>query len=178
MKKLKNKKISKLIFIYYAIVIILIIQGVTFSRYLITASSEAQINTSKFSFKVTDQMSNVELDLKNTILSNLYSDSEIVPGSNGKLELEMDFSDIETATKYNVTLNKEKSKLPSNIKLYADSSYTVEFSGYSGITDVETQKVTRYVYWKWNYTTNDETEEWMGKDISIVLNITAEQRTN
>ena len=90
----------------------------------------------------------------------------------------MDFSDIETATKYNITLNKEKSKLPSNIKLYADSSYTVEFSGYSGITDVETQKVTRYVYWKWNYTTNDETEEWMGKDISIVLNITAEQRTN
>jgi hypothetical protein len=90
----------------------------------------------------------------------------------------MDFSDIETATNYEITIDTENSKMPVNFKLYADSNYTIEFSGYTGITELGDTSATRNIYWKWNYTTIDETEEWMGKDISLQLNISAEQRTN
>mgnify|MGYP004496614273 FL=1 len=90
----------------------------------------------------------------------------------------MDFSDIETATRYTISLDTINSQIPENMKLYTDSSYNVEFSGYTGITELGTNKVIRNIYWKWNYTTVDETEQWMGKDIKIALNISDEQRTN
>ena len=89
----------------------------------------------------------------------------------------MDFSEIETATSYSVTLDTEKSSLPENMKLYTDSEHNVELSSYTGITELGTNKVTRSIYWKWNYTTIDETK-WMKKDIVIALNVIAQQRTN
>ena len=89
----------------------------------------------------------------------------------------MNFSDIETATRYSISLDTVNSQIPENIKLYTDSTYNVEFSGYTGITELGTDKVTRNIYWKWNYTTIDETK-WMKKDIVIALNVIAQQRTN
>ena len=44
-----------------------------------TARGEAKINTSKFSFKMSDELSNVDLDLSSTITENLYSKDKIVP---------------------------------------------------------------------------------------------------
>lgn len=173
---MKNR--YKLIFLYYAIAIILLIQGITFSQYIMTATAESKIKTSKFSFKITDELSNVELNLSDTITANLYSSDKIVPGSNGVLQLEMDFSDIETATNYTISLDTENTNIPENMKLYTDSAYSIAFSGYTGITELGSEKVTRNIYWKWNYTTADETESWMGKEIKVELNILAEQRTN
>lgn len=76
---MKKKSKFKTIFIYYAIVIILLIYGITFSQYKMAARGEAQINTSKFSFKMSDELSNVDLDLSSTIAENLYSKDKIVP---------------------------------------------------------------------------------------------------
>lgn len=76
---MKKKSKFKTIFIYYAIVIILLIYGITFSQYKMTARGEAKINTSKFSFKMSDELSNVDLDLSSTITENLYSKDKIVP---------------------------------------------------------------------------------------------------
>ena len=174
----KKKKSLKIIFVYYSIVIVLLIYGITFSQYKTTVSGEAKINTSKFSFKMTDELSSVNLELSDTLTDNLYSKNKLVPGSSGELQLEMNFSDIETATSYSISLDKLNSQIPENMKLYTDSSYNVEFSGYTGITELGTDKVTRKIYWKWNYTTVDETNKWMKNDIKIVLNVIAQQRTN
>lgn len=177
MKK-KKKKSLKIIFVYYSIVIVLLIYGITFSQYKTTVSGEAKINTAKFSFKMTDELSSVNLELSDTLTDNLYSKNKLVPGSSGVLQLEMNFSDIETATSYSISLDNLNSQIPENMKLYTDSSYNVEFSGYTGITELGTDKVTRKIYWKWNYTTVDETNKWMKNDIKIVLNVIAQQRTN
>ena len=89
----------------------------------------------------------------------------------------MNFSDIETATRYSISLDTVNSQIPENIKLYTDSTYNVEFSGYTGITELGTDKIVRNIYLKCNYTTIDETK-WMKKDIVIALNVIAQQRTN
>ena len=164
-KNSKNR--YKIVFLYYAIAIILLINGITYSQYRMTASAKAKINTSKFSFKITDELSDVTFDL-----------NKIVPGSSGVLQLEMDFSDIETATKYAISLDTSNSRIPENMKLYIDDSYNVEFSSYTGITELGEEKVTRNIYWKWKYTTIDETNDWMKQNIKIALNILAEQRVN
>ncbi len=175
-KNSKNR--YKMVFLYYAIAIILLINGITYSQYRMTASAKAKINTSKFSFKITDELSDVTFDLSKTITTNLFSKNKIVPGSSGVLQLEMDFSDIETATKYAISLDTSNSQIPENMKLYIDDSYNVEFSSYTGITELGEEKVTRNIYWKWKYTTIDETNDWMKQNIKIALNILAEQRVN
>ena len=78
MKK-KKKKSLKIIFVYYSIVIVLLIYGITFSQYKTTVSGEAKINTSKFSFKMTDELSSVNLELSDTLTDNLYSKNKLVP---------------------------------------------------------------------------------------------------
>lgn len=78
MKK-KKKRSLKIIFLYYSIAIILLMYGITFSQYRTTASGEAQINTSKFSFKITDELSSANLELSDTLIDNLYSKNKLVP---------------------------------------------------------------------------------------------------
>ena len=53
--------------------------GITFSQYRTTASGEAKINTSKFSFKITDELSSANLELSDTLTDNLYSKNKLVP---------------------------------------------------------------------------------------------------
>ena len=78
MKK-KNKRSLRIVLLYYFIAIVLLIYGITFSQYRTTASGEAKINTSKFSFKITDELSSVNLDLSDTLTDNLYSKNKLVP---------------------------------------------------------------------------------------------------
>ena len=177
MKK-KKKRNLKIIFLYYSIAAILLMYGITFSQYRTITNGEAKINTSKFSFKITDELSSVNLELSDTLTDNLYSKNKLVPGSRGVLQLKMDFSDIETATRYSISLDTLNSQIPKNMKLYTDNTYNVEFSGYTGITELGTDNVIRNIYWQWNYTTVDETNKWMKNDIKIALNIVAQQRTN
>ena len=177
MKK-KKKRSLKIIFLYYSIAAILLMYGITFCKYTTITNGEAKINTSKFSFKITDELSSVNLELSDTLTDNLYSKNKLVPGSRGVLQLKMDFSDIETATRYSISLDTLNSQIPKNMKLYTDNTYNVEFSGYTGITELGTDNVIRNIYWQWNYTTVDETNKWMKNDIKIALNIVAQQRTN
>ena len=179
MQKNKNKKAKKIIIIYYIVIIILIIQGgYTFSKYMSISTSNAEIDVAQFCFKVDNEEQEIELNLADTILENSYSNDVIIPGTYGKIELNLDFSDIEVATNYRINLNKENTNIPENLKLYIDESNLIEFNGYTGMTELDTKTITREIYWKWNYTTTDETEQWMGKEINIALNIIAEQRTN
>lgn len=90
MKKEKKNR-YKLMFLYYFIAIILLIQGITFAQYRITASGEAKINTSKFSFKITDELSNVEIDLSNTLTANLYSENKLVPRKQWNITIRNEF---------------------------------------------------------------------------------------
>ena len=75
----KKKRGFKIIFLYYLIAIILLIYGITFSQYRTIANGEAKINTSKFSFKITDELSSLKLDLPDTLTDNLYSKNKLVP---------------------------------------------------------------------------------------------------
>lgn len=181
MKQKKNKTLGKtkikLIYVYYAIIIILFVLGITFSKYISTISSEAQVKASLFSFKVGETNEDVTIDLKETVTNNADGEEKtVIPGSEGKIDLEIDFSSMEVATSYTIAVDSENTNIPSNIKLYTDSSYTIGFNGYSGISNLNTKKETQTIYWKWNYTTEDETTSWMEQDVELVLKINVEQR--
>lgn len=177
-RKKTNKK-SKIIFLYYLIIIIILLIGYTYSKYFSVATSNPQIDVALFKFKIGENESeNIEINLKDTIQENMYSNDTIIPGTNGKLVLKLNFSEINVTTNYKILLDTENTKIPENMKLYTDPSCTVEFNGYTGTSQLDNTEITRNIYWKWNYVTTDETTQWMGKEIKLVFNVQAEQRTN
>lgn len=183
----KNKTLGKtkikLVYLYYAIIILLFVIGITFSNYISTTTSETQIKASKFSFKVgtTSGDEEITIDLEDTIINE--EEGKVIPGSEGKIDLEIDFSDMEVATDYTITVDTDNTTIPSNLKLYTDSKYTTEFNSFSGTAKLDdaTKTQTKTIYWKWNFTTEDETKntttttDWMGEDIILTLKINVEQ---
>ena len=151
----------------------------TFSKYVSTAQLSIKTDIAPFRFKITQNNNRIELGLKDTILSgNAFSNTEVIPGSKGKIILQLDFSDVEVATNYIISIDTEKTKMPNNMKLYADENNQVSFSHYSESIELGETIKEREIYWTWEYTTADETEEWMGKEIRIFFNIEVEQRLN
>lgn len=178
---MKNKK-RKILIIYYLIIAIVLVISYffTYSNYVTSIGTESYIDVAKWEIKVNED-TNVTIDLEETLTSSLYVDSgdvdvTVVPGTSGLIELTLDFSQMNVATDYTITVNTGSSNLPDNLKLYTNSNYTVQFTSFSGTTELDTTTITRYIYWKWNYTTTDETEKWMGNQITLTLNINATQR--
>ena len=151
----------------------------TFSRYVSIAQLSIKTNIAPFRFKVGQNSDTIELDLKDTLLTeNAFSGTQIVPGTKGKILLQLDFSDVEVASNYTISIDTEQTKMPSNMKLYTDENNQVSFSLYRETIELGEQIKEREIYWTWEYTTADETQEWMNKEIKIFFNIQVEQRVN
>lgn len=176
---MRKKRTIKLIIIYYIIILILFCVIHTFSRYVSIAQLSIKTNIAPFRFKVGQDIDTIELDLKDTLLTeNAFSGTQIIPGTKGKIILQLDFSDVEVASNYTISIDTEQTKMPNNMKLYTDENNQVSFSLYRETVELGEQIKEREIYWTWEYTTADETEEWMNKEIKIVFNIQVEQRVN
>lgn len=176
---MRKRKTIKIIIIYYIIMLILFCVIYTFSRYVSIAQLSIKTNIAPFRFKVGQNSDTIELDLKDTLLTeNAFSGTQIVPGTKGKILLQLDFSDVEVASNYTISIDTEQTKMPSNMKLYTDENNQVSFSLYRETIELGEQIKEREIYWTWEYTTADETQEWMNKEIKIFFNIQVEQRVN
>ena len=151
----------------------------TFSRYVSIAQLSIKTNIAPFRFKVGQNSDTIELDLKDTLLTeNAFSGTQIIPGTKGKIILQLDFSDVEVASNYTISIDTEQTKMPNNMKLYTDANNQVSFSLYREAIELGEKIKEREIYWTWEYTTADETQEWMNKEIKIFFNIQVEQRVN
>ena len=161
------------------IMLILFCVVYTFSKYVSTAQLSIKTDIAPFRFKIGQDSDTIELDLKDTLLTgNAFLDTQIIPGAKGKIILQLDFSDVEVASNYTISIDTEQTKMPNNMKLYTDENNQVSFSLYRETVELGEQIKEREIYWTWEYTTADETEEWMNKEIKIFFNILVEQRVN
>ena len=176
---MSKKRTLKIIIIYYIIIFILFCVVYTFSKYVSIAQLSIKTNIAPFRFKIGQNSDTIELDLKDTLLTeNAFSGTQIIPGTKGKIILQLDFSDVEVASNYTISIDTEQTKMPNNMKLYTDENNQVSFSLYRETVELGEQIKEREIYWTWEYTTADETEEWMNKEIKIFFNIQVEQRIN
>ena len=176
---MRKKRNLKIIIIYYMIFFTFLCVVYTFSKYVSTAQLSIKTDIAPFRFKIGQNSDTIELDLKDTLLTgNAFSDTQIIPGAKGKIILQLDFSDVEVASNYTISIDTEQTKMPNNMKLYTDENNQVSFSLYRETVELGEQIKEREIYWTWEYTTADETEEWMNKEIKIFFNIQVEQRVN
>lgn len=176
---MRKKRNLKIIIIYYIIILILFSVVYTFSKYVSTAQLSIKTDIAPFRFKIGQNSDTIELDLKDTLLTeNAFSGTQIIPGTKGKIILQLDFSDVEVASNYTISIDTEQTKMPNNMKLYTDENNQVSFSLYREAIELGEEIKEREIYWTWEYTTADETQEWMNKEINIFFNIQVEQRVN
>ena len=140
----------------------------TYSKYNNEVSSNNTLHTAKWVFNVNGKTDNIDINLENTITSD---NKKVVPGSYGKIDLQIDFTGTEVSSKY-VIKKDDISHLPNNLKLYTDSSYTEEFKSLSSNVDLNSMNevITTTIYWRWNYTLEDESN-WMDKSINLNLRV-------
>lgn len=176
---MRKKRNLKIIIIYYIIFFTFLCVVYTFSKYVSTAQLSIKTDIAPFRVEIGQNNDTFELDLKDTLLTgNAYSDTQIIPGTKGKILLQLDFSDVEVASNYIISIDNEQTKIPNNMKLYTDESNQVSFSLYRESVELGETIKEREIYWTWEYTTADETQEWMNKEIKIFFNVDVEQRVN
>ena len=137
------------------------------------------MNVAKWNIKVNGEPgTSVTFNLADTIVENEYSVDTVVPGTIGKIELEIDSEEVDVAYDYKIVLDEETT-LPENLKLYEDDEYNSEITTETtktythNLTDENIK--THSIYWEWEFSTDDESK-WMGKPIYVKFNIVATQK--
>lgn len=149
----------------------------TSSRYISSSKSTNTIKIAPWKVNINDEInSTIELDLKSTVVPNGFSISEIIPGSEGVIPIRIDTTETKVAVNYEISIDYNETLVPKNLKFYTDSTYKTTFTTITGIIPINQTKIyTVNIYWKWNYTEEDETDEWTNKNIKTKINIIAKQ---
>lgn len=174
----KNK--LKRLYQFLVVVVIIFIFSLfsfTYSEFVSTSHGNPKINVATWKFEINSGSTKLDIDLADTIIPNKFSDTIVIPGTKGKISLEIDFSSTKVATQYNISVDLASTFAPKNLKFYTDEAMTKEFSGFQGKVMLEdiNKTIKKSIYWQWDYTLEDETIDWSNKEISLGLVATASQ---
>ncbi len=170
-----NNYINIMYLVIFVSVIVFIIIPKTSSSYADEYNADGQIEIAKWSFDVgVGSASSNEIDLIETIADESPYHS-LVPESFGQFEIIINAIDNDTIINYTISIDKNNSNLPDNLKFYTDETYQNEFAiNNKEIPLSSDNEIIEKVYWKWNYTEDDESY-WNGNNISLVIKVIGEQ---
>lgn len=164
---------------------------ISFAKYTSDGKSNTSINIAKWKVAMKINNSEIysshntislpfEINLKDTIIANNYSMTKVVPGTKGKIQINLDFSGTEVNAEYAVIIALPgllQNSVPPNLKFYKDANCTVpypnvienaEYQKYLNGTSTFTPEYTTAlmaefnaekvstIYWKWNFTDDNE----------------------
>ena len=164
---------------------------ISFAKYTSDGNSNTSINIAKWKVAMKINNSEIyssnnttslpfEINLKDTIIANNYSMTKVVPGTKGKIQINLDFSGTEVNAEYAVIIALPgllQNSVPPNLKFYKDANCTVpypnvienaEYQKYLNGTSTFTPEYTTAlmaefnaekvstIYWKWDFTDDNE----------------------
>lgn len=159
---------------------LMIIFSFTYSSFISSSNSSPKLRIATWNFKINSTTTKLGINLVDTIIDNGFSITKVIPGTKGKIPLNIDFSNTKVATNYVIAIDNANTLVPKNLKFYTDSAMTQEFTGFQGDVLLKNinEPVIKNIYWKWIYTTEDETVDWSNKDIKLGLIATATQKVS
>ena len=179
MKKDSRKKILLLILILLFISVSFFALN-TFSSYKKEASGTASTSAARFIIKINDSSEITQtINLSETITENDYSDTLVVPGTEGVIDLELDFSNCDISVNYIV--NFDITNLPINLKLYSDSNHLNQITSLNEEFNYGDDVITnKKIYWQWEYKTDATSDAndnlYMDTEIELPISITLTQK--
>ena len=164
---------------------------ISFAKYTSDGKGNTSVNIAKWKVAMKINNSEIysshntislpfEINLKDTIIANNYSMTKVVPGTKGKIQINIDFSGTEVNAEYAVIIALPgllQNSVPPNLKFYKDANCTVpypnvienaEYQKYLNGTSTFTPEYTTAlmaefnaekvstIYWKWNFTDDNE----------------------
>jgi hypothetical protein len=71
-----------------------------YASYYSGTDASLGVSVAKWSFKVNNErQSNIIIELKDTIITNNYSSTKVIPGTKGRIDFDIDFSDSQVSTR-------------------------------------------------------------------------------
>lgn len=166
---LKNKLFKKKFIFFIFLLIIGILVGIkhSYSYYTTTGkitSTSGYVSIPSFNPSV-DLGTNIEL-------------SNVAPGTQGRFKIDVNFSDVETESFYEITY--DDTNIPKNLHFYADAQFTTRISSIKGVQKKEKPKLAEhFIYWKWDYVdspeANADDSRFMSQTIVIPFNVRVSQ---
>ena len=170
-----NLKFKLIVLLVLLLIFYIIFSNMTFASYKSNSIGHKNIQVASFNYKIeSDKMNNLNINLEDTILKNKYSNNKVIPGTNGLINLKLDFDDTDVGVKYKIMFDLDK--LPSNLKIYKDSNYKEELTYIEDeikLDKLNTKKEIN-IYWKWIFT-NDDESQYQNKDIELNINTIVSQ---
>ena len=117
MRRIARKKFT-LKNTYVIIIIFFILLSLPYGFSLLKSSRNlgGDVQAAKWDFKINDNdLSELSINLANTLVNNNYSTTKVIPGTKGVINLSLDFSSVEVSAIYSVTLSE-------NINLVLDAN--------------------------------------------------------
>lgn len=166
---LKKKKII-LIAAILSILLVAVIGGQAFAKYITHVKGQGIAEVATWSFKVNGQKEQVQnIQLISTCNNETLVNNKIAPGTSGDFNIIVDGTGSDVGIDYDIKFTNESSK-PTNLKFIYDG---IE---YSNITDLENKlsgsiladdvnkEKTLNIKWKWDYETGEGSEEISNND--------------
>jgi hypothetical protein len=183
---------------------------ISFAKYTSDGKGNTSVNIAKWKVAMKINNSEIysshntislpfEINLKDTIIANNYSMTKVVPGTKGKIQINIDFSGTEVNAEYAVIIALPgllQNSVPPNLKFYKDANCTVPYpnlienaeyqkyiNGTSTFTpeyqtalmaEFNAEKVST-IYWKWNFTDDNE-NNYQDKFFLMPALVTARQK--
>lgn len=149
----------------------------TNAKYISSGTAKTNVKIATWEFKLNGNNTNtIDINLEETLSQdNKFSTTKVIPGTNGMIPINIDCTNSKVALDYEIILNAES--VPSNLKFYTDDTYTTEYTNITSFVGLDDIKVIDHnIYWKWDFTEEDETNEWSNKNIIVSVNVNATQR--
>ena len=170
----KSKKFVAYLFIFFFSISVIFF-GNTYSKFISKKDGVATVQVAKWNVKV-NEASSLDIKLADTITQNNFSNDYVIPGTKGIINLNLDFSDTQVDAKYILSIQREN--LPDHLSFYSDENMSTSFEEETGLVSKENMStpIIKKIYWKWNFTDDDETETWTEKDLSANITVDCQQQ--
>ena len=173
--KISFTKFDKIRVLLIICISLFIVSGFACFSYFTAAgnfSGSTKIIALGFSPKVNNSiLNNQSIDLSSTITNG----KNLSPGAKGVFKIDLDFSDIDTDSFYEITF--DRTNIPLNIHFYADEDLTSEITSLEGIhlKNYNDKSAEHFIYWEWKYIDNDNNNSddsyFMDREISVPFTV-------
>lgn len=194
-EKTKKNGILKMVLVISLVIVIAILAGFAYARYMTTKSGQTEVEIAKWNFNVTAGNSqNLSIDLADTRLVNDTTEvdrSTVAPGTKGALALNVNATGTQVSLEYDINISL--TRIPENLIFYSDSNMTnailkengnIHLDGFFGANDTN-KTATKNLYWQWKLETGTTQAEidsndlldssWIGDEIVLDIQATGRQ---
>ena len=155
----------------------------TYAKYTSTIDdNNGTVTVAKWAFASDNAAQDLTINFTDTYDTSTLVSGKIAPGTSGSFNIALVNTNTETGVDFTLTL-KDATNVPTNLKFYADDTFTTEVALNGTITGQlaagDSTGLSVPIYWKWAYESGSDSADTAdgeaAETLSIVMQLTGVQ---